>query len=98
MDDVNLIYIFLEGKPLPENEESKEFGGAYINCWVNSIYEDNATDMAIEYVHDQGWKVQKILEIFVTNRERYVDQPDILECFSQAIKYGVGAIFYTWPR
>lgn len=94
---MNVYYIFLEGKPLLNNKESKEFTGAYINCWVNSKNETTAKDKAIEYVYNQGWEVINIEEVFITNRERYVDEPDSLECFDQAVKYGIGAIFYTWP-
>lgn len=94
---MNIYYIFLEGNPLSDNKESKEFAGAYINCWANSKNKTAAKDKAIEYVHSQGWEVMNIKEIFVTNRERYVDEPDSLECFNQAIKCGIGAIFYTWP-
>lgn len=35
--------------------------------------------------------------MYVTNRERYIDEPDSLECIEQAISSGIGAIFYIWP-
>lgn len=94
---MNIYYIFIEAKPLLNNEESKEFAGAYINCWVNTKDEATAKEKAIEYVYDQGWEVLNIEEIFITNKERYIDEPDSLECFNQAIYQGIGAIFYTWP-
>lgn len=94
---MNIYYIFIEGKPLSSNNESKEFAGAYINCWVNSKNTSTAIDAAKEYVLSQGWQILNIEEIFIATRERYIEDPKSLECFDQAIRYGIGAIFYTWP-
>ena len=95
---MDIYYIFLEGKPLPNNRESEELAGAFINCWINSKDEASAKDKAIKYVYNQGWEVLRIKEIFITNCERYGDEPESLNCYNQAIKYGIGAIFYTWPK
>lgn len=94
---MKIYYLLLEGKPDINNEESKEVAGAYINCWVKAKDEAAAKDKAIRYIKTQEWEPLNIEEIFVVNRERYVDEPDSLECFEGAINYGVGAIFYTWP-
>lgn len=95
---MKMYYILLEGKPLSNNRESEVLAGAYINCWVKSKDEITAKDKVIKYVHNQGWKVLNIKEIFITNRDRYVDEPESLECFNSAIEYGIDAFFYTWPK
>jgi hypothetical protein len=94
---MEIYYLLLEGKPAKNNEESKEAAGAYINCWVNAKNETIAKDKAIKYINGQGWESLNIEEIYITCRERYLDEPDSLECFEQAINCGIGAIFYTWP-
>lgn len=95
--DMNVYFMFLEGEPLPENKESKEFAGAYINCWVNAKDNKSAKDKAMKCVHEEGWKILKIKAMFVTNRKRYLENPESLECFDQALTYGIGIVFYTWP-
>jgi hypothetical protein len=94
---MSIYYILLEGKPLPNNKESEECAGAFINCWVNSKDKATAKKKAIEYVYDQGWQVLNIEEISIVDRERYLDEPDSLECVDNAISCGIGANFYTWP-
>jgi hypothetical protein len=94
---MDIFYLLLEGKPCINNEESKEVAGAYINCWVKAKDETTAKDKAMKYINSQGWEPLNIEEIYITSRERYVDKPDSLECFEQAINCGVGAIIYTWP-
>lgn len=93
---MKIYYLLLEGKPNINNEESKEMTGAYINCWVKAKDETIAKDKAIEYINNQEWESLNIEEIYITTRERYINEPDSLECFDQAINFGVGAIFYTW--
>lgn len=94
---MKIYYILLEGKPFLNNKEGKEVAGAFINCWVNSEDETTAKDKAVEYVNDQGWEVLNIEEIFIASREQYENEPDSLECFDEAINFGIGSIFYTWP-
>jgi hypothetical protein len=93
---MKIYYLLLEGKPNLNNEESKEVAGAYINCWVNAEDETIAKDKATKYINSQDWEPLNIEEVYITSRERYVDEPDSLECFEQAINCGIGAIFYTW--
>ncbi len=95
---MNIYYIFLEGKPLPNNDESKEAAGAYINCWVKSKDETSAKNEAIKYLHDEeGWQVLNIEEIYIAKREWYKKKPDSLKCFNKAVDCGIGVILYIWP-
>lgn len=94
---MKIYYLFLEGKPFTNNEESKEVAGAYINCWVKAKNESSAKDLALKYIHTEGWEILNIEDIYIVNRKIYSDIPESLECYCQAKKYGVGAIFNTWP-
>jgi hypothetical protein len=87
----------MEAIPLQNNAESREFAGAFINCWVNTEVKKTAEINAVKYVKSEGWKVINIEEIFIAERKRYLDEPTSLKCFDQAVKYGAAAIFYTWP-
>lgn len=94
---MNIYYLMVEARPLPENEESKEFGGAYINCWIKSKDETSAKSKVSEYVFDEGWEIIDIEDFFIVTREIYLEEPNSLDCFDQAVNFGIGANFYTWP-
>jgi hypothetical protein len=93
---MNVYYFLFEGEPSLDNEESKDTAGAYINCWVNSEDEVTAKDKAIDYIFNQGWEKLNLEETYIAAREWYLDEPDSLECFEEALNCGIGAIFYTW--
>ena len=94
---MSIFYFMFEGKPLLSNPESQEFEGAYICCWVKSDNENLALSSAKAYIEDEGWEIVCIEEKFVAKREEYIDNQESLDAFDQAINYGVGAVFYTWP-
>ncbi|CRK82999.1 hypothetical protein [Neobacillus massiliamazoniensis] len=59
------IYLFqLEATPLPDNPESEECIGAYVNCWVKSINENSAWIKVKKYVKNEGWKIINIEDQF----------------------------------
>lgn len=95
-----IYYFMLEAVPLPGNQEEEEFEGAFINCWVNSTSMKSALTEATDYIHSEGWAIQKVEDRFIVNRERYEQDPELLESleyFDQALDDGVSAIFYVWP-
>lgn len=95
---MNIYYIFLEGEPMPDNEERKTVAGAFMNCWVKSNDADAAKHTAMQYIKGQGWDVISIEEIRVVERSHYINEPESLECFDEAMDIGIGAVFYTWPN
>jgi len=93
-----IIYcVMVEAVPNRNNPESKEYGGAYINCWIKADTPEEAVKQAKEYIHKENWELVKIEDINCVRRERYLDEPDALECYDNAEQYGLDAIFYTWP-
>ncbi len=49
---VDMCYIMFEAKPLPDNPESEDCGGAYINVWVNSEDSSFAMERANNYIRN----------------------------------------------
>ena len=96
-----IYYFMIEAVPNQDNPEKDEFEGAFVNCWVNSMNMTLAVTEASKYITSEGWKVQRIEDQFMTNRERYegdLELLDSLECFDQAVRDGVSAIFNVWPK
>lgn len=100
MEETMTIYYFMiEAVPNQDNPEKDEFEGAFVNCWVNSSNMTLAVTKASKYVNSEGWKMQRIEEQFIANRERYEGDPellDLLECFDEAVREEVSAIFHVW--
>ena len=99
---MSIYYIMAEAAPSKDNDESKEFGGAYINIWVKSETKEAALTKAKEFIVDEGWVLVNDEEAYAVNRADYTDDPDmdapgVLECYDEACEQGISAIFYTWP-
>lgn len=93
-----LYCLVVEAAPHRNNPESKEYGGAYISCWVKADNPTDALRKVKEYIHEQNWAFIKTEDIFTVQREQYIDEPDSLECYDNALQYGFDAIFHTWPK
>lgn len=99
---MSIYYIMAEAATSIDNDESKEFGGAYINIWVKAETKDAALTKAKEFIVDEGWVLVNVEEAYAVNRADYTDDPDmddpgVLECYDEACEQGISAIFYTWP-
>ena len=92
-----IYYVMVEAVPNRKNPESKEYSGAYINCWVKTDTPVAAVRKVKEYIHNENWDFVQVEDIFSVQRERYLKEPDSLECYDHAVQHGFGAIFYTWP-
>lgn len=55
-----MYYIMFEAKPLPDNAESKDYGGVYINWWINSEDSNFAMNRAKNYITNEEWEMTKV--------------------------------------
>ena len=92
-----IYYLMIEATPNSNNPESKEFGGAYVNCWVKASTQKDALKKAKEYIKVENWMFIKNEDIWEAQRQSYIDLPESLECYDEACKIGLSAIFNTWP-
>jgi len=94
------IYFFqIKTIPHIDNPEREECVGAFVNCWVKTINEKSAWTKAKKYVINEGWDVVSIEDQFIAKRNMYEgdsEAEESLECFNEAIRDGISAIFYTW--
>ena len=97
MCSVMIYYVMIEAVPNRNNPERKEYGGAYINCYAKADTSAEAVKQVKEYIRKENWNFVKLEDIFCVQREQYLDDLDSLQCFDNAVQYGLDAIFYTWP-
>jgi len=95
---MNIHYIRYEAIPTPDFEDYDEVGGAFINFWIKANTEDEAKEIAQKTLNEQPWKLIALEECCQVDASKYEDDPELLECFEQALTDGVSYIFYEWPN
>src|SRR6185436_16258739 len=63
-------------KTVPLEDDAKEIGGAYVNCWINFQLEDGAQQLARFYLEKDGWRIEAVEKTEWVGRETYEDNPD----------------------
>ena len=91
-----IYYVMIEGTPKETNPESNDTQGAYIDVRVKTESSGDAVQKAKEYIDLEEWNVIRIEESKTVNREDYIDDPELLECYDEACEKGLSAVFYTW--
>ena len=83
---------------------SFEYADAYSNwqwrkqhCTLEARNEDEAVEKAKEYADSEGWDYVETKEVSEVQREKYLDDDEILEVYDEACDYGISGMFYTWP-
>lgn len=99
-----LFLLRIEATPTPENPESDEVAGAYVNAWVDAETLREAEEKAIDRIKEEGWSPVKFEHWELVSKGCYLEEshdkealPDILDSIETALEYGVGLIFHTWP-
>ena len=94
---MTIYYLMIEAIPYRNNPESKEFGGAFVNCWVKASAQEDALKRVQEFIKNENWIFMKVEDIWEAQRQSYIDLPDSLECYDEACEIGLSAVFNTWP-
>lgn len=93
---MNIYYLLIEAKPNKNNDECKEFAGAFVNCWIKANDEKSALKKAEEYIDSEMWEIINIEEIYLLEKDFYIDNPELKSCYDLACEYGTSAIFNCW--
>ena len=90
-----MYYVMIEAVPTADTEEDCE--GAFIDCWVDTDSEDDAIDQAKDYASSEGFETVDVKECRIVSRDDYIDEPESLEVFEEALEYGISGMIFTWP-
>lgn len=99
-----LFLITIEARPAPESEDAAEFGGAFVNCWVDVDDLRTAERRAVDLIREHGWQPYRFDEWQLVSRATYVDRKpeggedevDYREVLDEAFEAGVSCIFHQW--
>jgi hypothetical protein len=72
-----LFYFMFTGAPLPDNPESIDVGGAYINCWVNENDYSVAESRARASIEAENWRIDELCEWMLCSEKYYLERNDL---------------------
>ena len=93
---MSIYYFLVEAVPLKDNPESEYLDGTFINCWVKATSTKDAIKKAKAYIKLEKWKWLYVEDMYIAEREMYLDEPDSLEAYDYACEYGAMGVFYTF--
>ena len=91
---MKIYYFLFEVAP---DEHFKESGGAFVNCWIRSDSKREAERIAKGAIRNDGWHIHSLHDSFIAEKDRYADDPEILELYERAEMEGESYLFNIWP-
>lgn len=91
-----MFFIAASVTPKPDNPHHGEFGGAFVNLWINFTLQDGAEQLARYYLDAEGWIIEEISEVRWAELEDYEEGTDSLKGFREAQETGVSFWYYLW--
>ena len=94
----SIFFIEYEVRPNSGTKAFEEFGGAFVNCYVQASSEAEATAFAQAEMTESGWSVIAVEETPAQLDRDYLvnNNPDGLRYFDQAVLDGECYVFHTW--
>ena len=95
--DPFMWFVRLSATPLAESQEFAEFGGAYVNCWLD-MPERDAMVRASELIKSYGWQIETIEESRPVAIESYEPESEGSKYFKQAQVDREVVVFHSWSN
>ncbi len=83
--------------PKPETTEYGIYGGAFVNCWINSSDKIKAETVARAKITQQLWNIENVEESLEVTEETYSENLDGLKYYQEALESGLCLSFHTYP-
>lgn len=92
-----MIFLHYQAAPNPDTEAAREFGGAYVNAWVDVDVPDEADTWAREEISDAGWTVVEHVETRCPDPNDSAIPAEARQYVQEAVEDGMSLVFYSWP-
>ena len=93
-----LFVVTVVARPAHGTSEFAEFGGAYVNCWIDEPSEEVAISRATAEVRDSGWIPESVSRILAVTRDECTDNEEDRANFDLTLTDGVVLVFHTFPH
>ena len=94
---MKMFLITYHGKPLPNTDDAKKLGGAYINCYIEADKFEEANLIARGEIEKNHWNILELDDTRVVTKDDYIDDPHNREYFEQALIDKEVLVFHTYP-
>jgi hypothetical protein len=98
MNVMKMYFLVYHATPLPDLNNSANFGGAYISCWIEADTLRRAEKISRREIKQAKWKVLTREEAYETRAEYYIGNPSGLEYFQQALTDKWVLRIHTYPK
>ena len=92
-----LYLVTIEALPNPGTEDFLEFGGAYVNAYVDEPSEAVALESAQREIAEAGWSCKSVDNVAYVTHEDFAQDDEGIESFNQALVDGLVLDFHTYP-
>jgi hypothetical protein len=94
-----LFHLLYEVRPLPENANWTDAGGAFANCYVLAQTGEEASRKAVANFADHFWElVAQENGPQPVSRDEFLDDPETLDCVDEALTEGECYVYHLWPN
>ena len=94
---MKMHYLIYDAQPKANSDKAKEFGGAYVSCWIMSDNLEEANLIAKGMISEQGWVNITLDEGYEIDESHYKNKKDGLEYYRQALIDKEVLVFHTYP-
>lgn len=95
-----MFFVALTARPRPDSPHVAQGGtpveGAFVNCWINFVRQEDAEALARFYVNEEGWIVDEVTELRWAERSDYEEDSDAPQGFLEAEEGGISFWYYSW--
>ncbi|MHB1299046.1 MAG: hypothetical protein ACYC0B_11010 [Gemmatimonadaceae bacterium] len=92
-----MFWLMLYAHPRFDHAEYGVTDAAWASCFVRDDLPEDAEALARESLLKAGWDTEQLEEIRRVSRDMYIELPDMLEKYDQAIIDGVVVTLHTVP-
>jgi hypothetical protein len=95
-----MLFITFNCTSIAGSPSTKEYGGAFVNCWLRDMNVEQAVIFAKPILENQGWAIQGIEESYDIKRIDYADKhsSDGLASYDEAERKGSCFMIHTYPK
>ena len=83
-------------RPDPRHPRPSKLAGAYINCWVSTPSVPEAQVLARRAIRAEQWRIEEIEEVTRCEGADYLDRPESLAHFDEAVECGHRLVIHAW--
>lgn len=93
-----MYYVCITVRTHHSHLEHARIDQAYVGCWMDRESETEAIDDAKEMILEEPWVIEEVESVSQVTAEDYVDDPDNLAYFEQAVEDSNVLVFNVCPR